>query len=239
MSALLALALVATTAGDPIDAVYGSNEHYQFSPDEMQLIEERLEEIHAAVDAQMPHLADTVRVSVEPVHRPVLDTLGGVTGRADASDAVLIEISVTYPGGIEAAVDAGLAATFAHELHHTARGWVMNGNHYGHGIQIAVINEGLATVFAEELLGQVAPSDLPPPDVEDWVNEILALPRAANYGEWMFAHPDGREAVGYRTGRWVVRRAMARSGLDIIALSDLTPETIWRLAGFDWDRALR
>jgi uncharacterized protein YjaZ len=115
----------------------------------------------------------------------------------------------------------------------------MNGNHFGHGIQIAVINEGLATVFAEEIIGEVRQSELPPADVEALVEEVLVLPINADYGEWMFLHPDGREAIGYRTGRWVVRRAMQKSGLDIVELTDLTPAAIWQLAGYDWDRQLR
>ncbi|MFS2318858.1 DUF2268 domain-containing putative Zn-dependent protease [Maricaulis sp. D1M11] len=240
MSSFLALsALAVLTVSDPVDATFASNEHHQFSAQEMERIGERLAVIHARVATDFPHLDDRVNVSVVPVNRPVLDALGGVTGRADQVDQVLIEMSVTFPGGMDAASEAGLDATFAHELHHTARGWLINGNHYGYGIQIAAINEGLATVYAEELLGTVNPSDLPPEDVEAWALEILALPQASDYGHWMFSHPDGREAIGYRTGRWVVRRAMARSGLSIIELSDMTPEAIWRLAGYDWDRALR
>ncbi|WP_300554136.1 DUF2268 domain-containing putative Zn-dependent protease [Maricaulis sp.] len=239
LTLIAAVAALTPQTADPVSASFTSNEHHQFSDAEMALINDRLDEIHATVDAWLPHVSDDVNVRVEPVNRPILDTIGGVTGRADQADEVLIEISVTYPGGIEAAVDAGLASTFAHELHHTAHGWTMQGNHFGYGIQIAVISEGLASVFAEEMLGEtVAEAMQPPAEVEDWALEILALPQAANYGEWMFSHPDGRQAVGYRTGLWVVRRAMERSGLSIVELSERTPSTIWRLAGFEWDRKM-
>ena len=239
LTLLAAAAALTTQAADPVSATFASNEHHEFSAQEMALIDDRLDALHAAVDAWLPHVADSVNVRVEPVHRPVLDMIGGVTGRADRPNEVLIEISVTYPGGIEAAVDAGLATTFAHELHHTAHGWTMQGNHFGHGIQIAVISEGLATVFAEDLLGETMPEPMQPPaEVADWALEILTLPQAANYGEWMFAHPDGRMAVGYRTGPWVVRRAMERSGLSVVELSERTPSTIWRRAGFEWDREM-
>ncbi|EAP88887.1 hypothetical protein OA2633_01024 [Oceanicaulis alexandrii HTCC2633] len=66
-----------------------------------------------------------------------------------------------------------------------------------------------------------------------WAEEIRALPQNANYGEWMFAHPDGREAIGYRTGAELVRRAMANSGLGIVELSAYSPDEIWRMAGFE------
>lgn len=222
-----------------VHSSFESNGEFAFTDDQKVRIDQVLEETHAHVAEIFPEVADQVSVTVLPVDRPALNALGGVSGRADRPDELIIEFSQSYPGGIEGAIHDALAATFYHELHHTVRGWTMNGNHFGHGIQIAVINEGLATVFAEEILGEVKPSDLPPADVEAWADQVLALPIDANYGEWMFLHPDGREAIGYRTGRWVVRRAMERSGLDIVKLTDLTSAAIWQLAGFDWDRQLR
>ncbi|MEE2524786.1 DUF2268 domain-containing putative Zn-dependent protease [Hyphobacterium sp. HN65] len=239
LSLIASAALTATLSADPVSAEFQSNEHHTFSAEEIALIDARLDAVHAEVEAVYPALADTVSVTVIPVHRPALDALGGVTGRAERPGELVVEISVTYPGGIEAAVETGLRTTMAHELHHTVRGWTMQGNHYGHGIQIAVINEGLATVAAEEITGAVNASDLPPENIEEWAEEVLALPQRSNYGEWMFMHPDGREAIGYRTGRWVVRQAMERSGLTIEELTDRSPAAIWALAGFDWDRTMR
>lgn len=239
MLSLIASAALTAFAADPVAADFQSNEHHTFSEAEIRLINDRMDAIHAEVEAVYPALADLVSVTVIPVHRPAVDALGGVTGRAERPDELIIEISVTYPGGIVAAVEAGLRNTFVHELHHTVRGWTMQGNHFGHGIQVAVINEGLATVAAEEITGVTQQSDLPPHDVTSWASEILALPQRADYGQWMFLHPDGREAIGYRTGRWVVRRAMERSGLSIEELTVLTPAAIWALAGFEWDRVMR
>lgn len=222
-----------------VDSAFEASDDLAFTEAQQARIDALLDETHARVATIFPQLAGQVRVTVMPVHRPALDALGGVTGRADWPDELVIEISQTYPDGVDGAVEAGLATTFTHELHHTVRGWTMNGNHFGHGIQIAVINEGLATVFAEEVTGEVQPSDLPPPEIAQWAQEVLALPIDASYGDWMFVHPDGREAIGYRTGRWVVRRAMERSGLDIVEMTSLTPAAIWQLAGYDWDRELR
>lgn len=240
--ALAATFMTPAHASEPDGAVssaFTTNGEFAFADDQKAYIDQVLEETHARVAEFFPELADEVSVTISPVERPALDLLGGVTGRAERPDELLIELSQTYPDGVEVAVRDGLATTFAHELHHTVRGWTMNGNHFGYGIQIAVINEGLATVFAEEMLGAVKQSDLPPDDVEAWVEEVLALPINSNYGDWMFLHPDGREAIGYRTGRWVVRRAMQRSGLDIVQLTALTPTAIWQLAGYRWDRQLR
>ncbi|WAT17360.1 DUF2268 domain-containing putative Zn-dependent protease [Aurantiacibacter sp. MUD11] len=241
-TALGASLVTSAQANETVGAVHGTFENtdeFTFTDEQMAHIDGVLEETYARVAEVFPEVADQVSVAVLAVNRPALDPLGGVAGRADRPDELVVEISQTYPDGIDGAIEDGMAPTFAHELHHTVRGWTMNGNHFGHGIQIAAVNEGLATVFAEELLGEVNQSDLPPADIEAWAEEVLALPIDANYGEWMFLHPDGRVAIGYRTGRWVVRRAMERSGLDITELTRLTPATIWQLAGFDWDRQLR
>ncbi len=241
-AAICAVPLASAQAEETDGAVltsFESDGEFAFTAGQKARIAEVLEETRARVAQVFPQLASQVRITVLPVNRPALDALGGVTGRADRPDELIVEISQTYPDGIDGAVRDGLETTLVHELHHTVRGWTMNGNHFGHGMQIAVINEGLATVFAEETLGTVQESDLPPPDIEAWVEEVLALPIDANYGEWMFLHPDGREAIGYRTGRWVVRRAMERSGLGIVELTDFTPAAIWQLAGYDWDRQLR
>ena len=48
----------------------------------------------------------------------------------------------------------------------------------------------------------------------------------------MFEHPDGRSAIGYRSGNFLVRKAMEKTGENIITLSKRTPEEILKLAGY-------
>ncbi len=48
----------------------------------------------------------------------------------------------------------------------------------------------------------------------------------------MFEHPDGRLAIGYRTGNFLIRKAIAKSGKNIIELSENTPDQILKLAGY-------
>jgi hypothetical protein len=47
-----------------------------------------------------------------------------------------------------------------------------------------------------------------------------------------FQHPDGSLAVGYRTGNYLIRKAMAKSGKDVLKLSELPPDTIFSFAGY-------
>jgi hypothetical protein len=188
--------------------------------------------IAADVRALLPELDERIEVRVTTIDRD-LTPVGGVAGWADAPGVVQLLISVTYPGGIDAAVDEGLPTVLYHEFHHLWRGWTLNENRFGPGIPTAVVNEGLAAVFADTHGGVAFERFDYPANVEEWLAEILELPLDADYDTWMNDHPDGRIAVGYRTGRYVVHQAMARSGLSIVELSARSPERILELAGYD------
>ncbi len=205
-----------------------------FTPTERAVITETLYAAYQITKADFPRLTEAVTIEVHPIHRSSVDALGGVTGRAQRPGGLVLELSVTYPGGLEAAARDGLMRTGLHEMHHLARGWTIENNVYGPGIAIAAANEGLAEIYAEQYEGrETAYAPLDTETFKTWSEEIRALPRNADYGAWMFAHPDGREAVGYRTGAELVRQAMTRSGLGIVELSAYTPDEIWRMAGFD------
>ena len=215
-----------------IQARFESAGDVSFTAEQRTRIQSILDNTHAAVRAAFPELAEIVEVTVVPVERD-LSSVGGVSGRADAPGRILIEISTQGEGGIDAALGDGLAPAFAHELHHLVRGWTMMENRFGPGIAIAAANEGLAVAYSEQLTGRHYEGNAPPAaDVaHDWALEIRDLPVNADYGQWMFAHPDGREGVGYRTGRYIVQQAMDQSGQDAIALTEATPEEIWAMAG--------
>lgn len=245
----LALALMLGASGatmvalahQPVESVqsavsvsFETGAEHDFTASERAVISRILTAAHQTTQADFPALPDRVSVTVVPIHRPGVDALGGVTGRAQRPGELVIELSVTYPGGVEAAAQAGLMRTGLHEMHHLARGWTIENNAFGPGIAIAAANEGLAEIYAEAYEGrETAYEPLDADTFRAWAEEIRALPRRANYGHWMFAHPDGREAVGYRTGAELVRQAMANSGLGIVEISAHSPDEIWRMAGFD------
>ena len=187
-------------------------------------------DVARSVRTLFPTLTETINVSVVIVDRD-LNAVGGVAGRADAPGEVLIEISSRFPGGLSAAVEAGLSVSLFHEFHHLVRGWTMTQNRFGPGIAIAAVNEGLASVFAETYSGTTFDRFDYPDDASDWLDEILSLPLDADYNAWMNDHPDGRIAIGYRVGRYVVHEAMRHSGQSVLELSTLSPEQILGLAG--------
>ncbi len=143
----------------------------------------------------------------------------------------MIAISSSYPGGVAGAMRAGLRSVLLHEFHHLARGWTIRENQFGAGIPTAAVNEGLAAVFADTYSGRLFAGYEYPADVDQWLDEIMELPVDANYNEWMNQHPDGRMAIGYRVGRYIIHQAMERSGMDVLELSGLPPSEILAMVG--------
>lgn len=180
----------------------------------------------------MPELSDSIQFNILIIDRD-LSVVNGTTGRADRINEIEISFSSIYKGGIDKAINDGLAVTLFHELHHTVRGWTIYGNKFSQGIDIATINEGLADVFAEIQAGHPHSTYSNEVDFDSWTKEILALPKDANYGEWMFAHPDGREAIGYRTGAYLIKKAMRSSGKSILELSKMSVKKIYEIAGYE------
>lgn len=221
------------SADDPaaLQIMFDEEDGSEFTKAEKQLITDILVQSEKEVRLLLPTLPKEIEITAVKIDRNI-DVVGGVAGRADAPGKILLELSTTFPGGISAAANTALAPFIFHELHHLDRGWTIQENKFGPGIPIAAVNEGLASVFSEEYTGVHFDEVLAYPDEADqWLEEILALPIQADYTEWVSgAHPDGREYIGYRVGRYIVHQAALRSGKGVIELSKLSPDEILTLA---------
>lgn len=237
----IALAVISNCKNAPKEAkstiteVSFTEDTSAFSPEQKQLITNIILESEKEIRTLLPTLPNGIEVNVEIVDWD-LDVVDGVTGRTDTNipPFVAIQISDKFPGGITKAVEKALKPTIFHEFHHLSRGWAIQDNVFGPGIPNATVNEGLAVVFSQTYTYQSTEADTPPEAeiAEQWMKEILALPLNANYQHWMFQHPDGRFAIGYRTGNYLIRKAMEKSGKTILELSKETPKDILKLAGF-------
>ncbi|HEY5689497.1 MAG TPA: DUF2268 domain-containing putative Zn-dependent protease [Yeosuana sp.] len=179
-------------------------------------------------------LPDSIKVIVEAVDWD-LDIVSGVTGRTETNSPplVLIQISHNYKGGVIDSVYQGIKSTIFHELHHLSRGWAIQDNKFSYGIPNAMVNEGLAVAFTEIYTGNINEVNAYTDEADKWVKEILALPLDASYSDWVMGeHPDGRTYIGYRTGNFLVRKAMIKSRKSILELSELMPNEIIKLAGY-------
>lgn len=199
-----------------------------FSAAQKSRITSLSQQAEAEVRALLPKLPERIRVSVGTLDRD-LTSVGGVTGRADDPGTVVIYISTASESGVGAAIETGLKPVLYHEFHHLARGWTIKGNRFGPGIHIAAVNEGLANVFSEIYTDTAFEGNAYPDNAASWWEEIRALPVDANYGDWMVEHPDGRQAIGYKAGSYIIRELLATSRLSILELSALPIEQIFNL----------
>jgi len=182
----------------------------------------------------LPNLPDSIKVIVENVDWN-LNIVNGVTGRTETNHPplVLVQISNNYKDGVIDSAYQGIKSTIFHEFHHLSRGWAIQDNEFSYGIPNAMVNEGLAVAFTEIYTGNINEVNAYTDEADNWVKEILALPLDASYSDWVMGeHPDGRTYIGYRTGNFMVRRAMNNSGQSILELSNLMPNEIIKLAGY-------
>jgi len=70
-----------------------------------------------------------------------------------------------------------------------------------------------------------------PENVRNWAFEILNLGKYAPYGKWVVKHPDGREKIAYRAGRYIIDEAVKHSGKSILELTDLAPIEVINISG--------
>lgn len=215
-----------------LQIVFEETGEFKFDNVQKELIRGIVIDSEGEVRELLPKLPAEIEVSIAQIERNI-DTVGGVTGRANAPGKILLQLSSAFPGGVSGAAESALALATFHELHHLYRGWTIQDNKFGPGIAIAAVNEGLASVFSEEFTGVYFPESYGYPDnVDQWLEEILALPPDASYSDWVAGvHPDGRDAIGYRVGRYIVHQATANSGQSVLDLGDLTPDEILTLAG--------
>lgn len=221
------------SAPGSVDVAF-NEDSFQFTEDQKASIREVIYRSDQEVRNLLPHLPSNIKVMVEIVDWD-LEVVGGVTGRTERNSPPLVHIQISNKphGGIVDSLKTALRGTIYHEFHHLSRGWAIQDNKFGHGIPNAMVNEGLAVVFAEIYTGSVYEGNAYPDEADTWVEEILALPLHASYSDWVMGeHPDGRTYIGYRTGNFLVRRAMAYSGKNILELSTLRPDELIQLAGY-------
>jgi len=206
----------------------------RFTEPQKDFIREVIINSETEVRNLLPMLPDSIKVIVENVDWD-LDIVGGVTGRTETNSPplVMVQISNNYQEGIIDSVHSGLKTTIFHEFHHLSRGWAIQDNKFSYGIPNAMVNEGLAVAFTEIYTGNVNKTTAYSDEADSWVKEILDLPLDASYSDWVMGeHPDGRTYIGYRTGNFLVRKVMTKSGKNILELSKLMPDEIIKLAGY-------
>ena len=216
-----------------VDVVF-QEDSLKFTEPQKVFILEVIRNSEEEVRNLLPNLPDSIKVIVENVDWN-LNIVNGVTGRTETNHPplVLVQISNNYKDGVIDSAYQGIKSTIFHEFHHLSRGWAIQDNKFSYGIPNAMVNEGLAVAFTEIYTGSINEVEAYTDEADNWVKEILALPLDASYSDWVMGeHPDGRTYIGYRTGNFLVRKAMIKSRRSILELSELMPNEIIKLAGY-------
>ena len=221
----LSMSIVCASCSTPgIEVVFYTYDGYTFSPLEQRTIETIAAD--AARDAKrlLPDLPDQVIVRVNPGKRVIPET--GETGSASPPNVVDWRVDPNSHGGVIAIANRQLRSTLLHEFHHLVRASKTSAT----SIMDVVGNEGLATAFQRDFGNAPTPWGAYPPEVGQWVKELIALPRSAAHRQWMFQHPDGRRWIGYKAGTYVVDQAMRTSGKSSSELVSASTDQILAMA---------
>jgi len=154
----------------------------------------------------LPTLIDLVHVRIAAEQRVIPQF--GYGASAMSMDSVSFALNPAHSASTIEILKAHLRSALFHECHHLVRGWVKRGGKRREHFIERVICEGLATAFERDAAGSSALWSKYPDNVQDWVNELLALPPQAPYSDWMFFHPDGRQWIGYRAGTFIADRGI-------------------------------
>jgi len=196
-----------------LKVVFEDSKDYQFNNSEKELIKKTAILSDQEIRKLLPNITKNLTLRVIPVKYD-LSIVGGVTGRTNTPHEVTAEISY-------------------HEFHHVWRGWTLSKNEFEKGITTAAINEGLADVFSKTYTGVYLKVGNTSDDIGGWTQEVLKLPKDADYNQWMNQHNDGRLAIGYRVGTYIVEHALKNSNMSIIELSKHKPEEILKKSGLN------
>ena len=205
----------------------------QLSPLEKSVINQIAQDTDVEVRALLPQMPRDVKVTVS-VGTDVIPETG--TGAASLEPGHIVWIvDASRPEGVVEIARSNLRSALFHEMHHLARGWVITGGAPVTTIMDAVVSEGMATVFERDFADSEPLWGSYPDNIEEWVEELLALPASALglYEQWIFQHPDGRRWIGYRSGTFIVDRAVAKSGMSAAELVLTSTDEVLDLAGLD------
>jgi hypothetical protein len=226
LCAWLVLSLGSASCGAPtIDVVFYINDGYTFSRAEQRTIETIA--TRAALDAKrlLSGLPDQLILRVNPGKKVMAET--GQTGEVSVPNVVYWMVDPDLYGGVIAIAKRQLRSTLLHELHHLARASKTTSSG---SIMDRVITEGLATAFERDFGDAPTPWGTYPPEVADWLKELIALPPNASRTAWMSRHPDGRRWIGYKAGTYLVDQAMRASGKSSSELVSVSTDDVLSMA---------
>jgi len=180
----------------------------------------------------LPTLSTNLNIVIRPNKNNYIKETGD-NGYTYDSELVIIEFSPTLPYGKEDLIKNMENAVF-HECNHAARyRWLYSQGVFEPSIVDAGIHEGLATVFAGQYANGISPWGKYEDDetMNKWLEELRQADKnGEHWKDWGFDRADGRKWVGYKTGTWIVDKAIQNSGKSVIDLTSILSKDITELA---------
>ncbi len=204
-----------------------STDEYEFAEPFSSLVSGVAERTEEEVRAFLPDLPSRLNVSIYPSTFVIPEV--GATGIAWRKDWIAWFVNPWDDRGLMTIADTSFRHALFHELHHCARRRL---DRRGATLADAAVFEGLATVFARDVGGDLAPwANYDQSTVQAWTTELLGAVEPV-HGHWLFQHPDGRRWIGYLVGTYLVDQAVAATGETAVSLVGASTEQILTMAGY-------
>ena len=198
-------------------------DEYSFSRAELTVIQEIADDTTREVRRLLPGLPDALVLEVFPAD-DVIEELG-YKGE-EMNQTVYWGVNPHYGEGVAAIAEAHLRAFLFQSFLSLVRYQAVED--WSHPER--VINAGLRTVFARDFAGTTDPWTNYPPEVSDWVTELMAVPGGAQTNPWRSRQPDGRRWIGIKAGTYLVDLAIQASGREVVDLVSTPADEIIRMA---------
>ena len=222
-SGLLCVALYSSCGQHAITLRYREVEDYTFSRAELRTIQTIGDDTTRDVRQLLPALPRTLVLEVIPSD-DVIEELGYL-GQT-AGDTVYWSVT-PHPEGIAVIAETHLRAVMFEMFFRMVRARSVG---FGASLPDYMISRGLETVFSRDFAATTYPWTTYPPEVADWVTELMALPGDAPFSEWRSQRPDGRRWVGVKAGTCLVDRAIQASGKSVVDFVSTPADEIIKMA---------
>jgi len=203
---------------------------YTFTDGVKAVVLQNLEVWEPHVRDHLPMLPTRLNVTIDPTKRVIPET--GQAGFCHSKDWISLGTDPDDHRGVAAVLRAQTPSWFAHEAHHAARYVALVGATYEGRVVTTAVNEGLATVFQEEVTGVKLPwAEYDGNIVDKWVEEVLGLQVGESGPHWRYLHPDGRRWVAYKGGTRIVEQACEATGKTAAELVAASTDEVLDAAG--------
>ena len=221
---LFSVVIYSSCGQSAITVEYREVEGYTLSRAELRTVQAIGDDATRDIRQLLPSLPRALVLQVIPSDKDVIEEVGYVVELG--GDTVYWGVRPDPDEGI-----TGIAETYLRPLMFEMFFRMVRTESLGSGRSPAdhMINSGLETAFARDFAATTYPWTTYPPEVGDWVSELLALP-PVEHNPWMVRHPDGRRWAGIKAGSYLVDRALQASGKSVVDLVSTPTDEILKMA---------